>query len=416
LLTTRNPNSDEFAAEALEVEVLEKDDAIDLLSVRSGAELLENEQIRPEAELEEIVREVGCLPLAIEQAAAYIREVSKDIFKFLPSYRRNRKHHHNRKPKGNWKYGESIASTWHLSFKQVEQNNKGASKLLQLLAFLNPDGIYTDFLEAGNDALELDPQEAIGDPDLFNEALFELERFSLIRRQLRDDSQIVTIHRLVQSVIIDDMDQSEREVLMAQAIRLGISAFPDATQLNLNPNSLELSRRYRSQVMACLGHRQSESTADAWHFLSMRVTAFLYADGYYEECAKLASKTVDASKIYRGPDPTETLQSMHKLASTFRKLARGYDAMKLFQETLAVRTRVLGSEHLDTLRTMYGLACAFTDFAQPTEATKLHTESLAIRRRLLGDEHPETVQSMNGLAFAYWKLGERLPPFTRRLL
>jgi len=404
LLTTRNPNSDEFAAEALEVEVLEKDDAVDLLSVRSGAELLENEQIRPEAE--EIVREVGCLPLAIEQAAAYIREVSKDIFKFLPSYRKNRKHHHNRKPKGNWKYGESIASTWHLSFEQVKQNNKGASKLLQLLAFLNPDGIYTDFLEAGNEGLEIDLQEVIRDPDLFHEALFELERFSLIRRRQRNGTQRVTIHRLVQSVIIDDMDQSEQESMMVQAIRLGISAFPDATQLDSNPNSLELSRRYRSQVMACLGPRQPQSGVDAWHFLSVRVAAFLYFDGYYEDCAKLASKTVDASKIYRGPDHTDTLQSMHNLASTFIKLARGDDAIKMFQETLAVRTRVLGPEHPETLRTMYGLGCAFTDLAHPMEATKWHTESLAVRRRLLGNEHPETLQSINGLALAYWRLGE----------
>jgi tetratricopeptide (TPR) repeat protein len=401
LLTTRNPNTDEYTAESFEVDVLEKNDAIDLLSVRSGAEIDEN---KPEAE--EIVREVGCLPLAIEQAAAYIREVSKDIFQFLPSYRNNRKCHHSRTPKGNWKYGESIASTWHLSFKQVEQNNKGASRLLQLLAFLNPDGIYTDFLEAGKDALETGLQTVIGDPDTFHEALFELERFSLIRRQLCDSSQRITIHRLVQLVIIDAMDQSDSQSMMAQVIRLGISAFPDPTLLSSNPNSLELSRRYRSQVMACLRHRELGTSADVWNTLSVRVAGFLYFDGYYDDCARLASLTVEASKICRGPDHPETLQSMDNLAATFRKLARAHEARKLFQETLATRTRVLGPHHLETLQSMHGLGWAYVDLAQPSDAVKLHKESLAIKRKVLGNDHRETALSMDGLASAYWKLGE----------
>lgn len=404
LLTTRNPNTDEFAAQSFEVDVLEKNDAIDLLSIRSGAQVDDNQQIKPEAE--EIVREVGCLPLAIEQAAAYIREVSKDIFKFLPSYRNNRKRHHSRTPKGNWKYGESIASTWRLSFKQVEQNNKGASRLLQLLAFLNPDGIYTDFLEAGKDALEAVLQTVVEDPDTFHEALFELERFSLIRRQLCDSGQRITIHRLVQLVIIDAMDRSDWRSMMAQVMRLGISAFPDPTLLSSNPNSLELSRRYRSQVMACLRHRELEIDANVWNTLSVRVAGFLYFDGYYDDCARLANLTVAASKISRGPDHPETLQSMHNLASTFRKLARADEARKLFQETLAARTRVLGPEHLETLQSMHGLGWAFADLAQPGDAAKLHKESLTIKRKVLGHNHPETVLSMDGLAWAYWRLGE----------
>ena len=403
LLTTRNPNSDEIAAEAFEVEVLDKDDAVDLLLTRAANEVYDDTQVKEEAE--DIVHEVGCLPLAIEQAAAYIREVSKDIFKFLPSYRKNRKRHHTRTPKGHWKYGESIASTWHLSFKQVEENSKAASRLLQLLAFLDPDCIYPDFLEAGNDALEPDLKAMINDPDTFDEALFELERFSLIRRQRCEGTIRITIHRLVQLVIVDEMDQSERQNMMMQIIRLGISAFPDATDLTANPSSLELSRRYRSQVLACLRHSELEGS-DIWQALSVQVAAFLYFDGYYEDCARLSSATMEARKIYRGPDDLETLQSMHRLALALRKLARPDEAISLFQETVASRTRILGLENIETLQSMHGLGWALADLAKYQAAATLHQESLTIKRKILQDGHPETIESMDGLAWAYWRLGD----------
>ena len=294
LVTTRNPNSDEFQAEALEVGVLDNDDAIALLSIRSKVTAI-NDSPQVKAEAEEIVREVGCLPLAIEQAGAYIREISKDIFKFLPSYRKNRKTHHTRIPKGNWKYAKSIATTWRLSFQQVEKNNKAASRLLKLLAFLNPDGILTDFLEAGKDGLDVDLQTVIGNSDTFYEALSELERFSIIQRQIYEDGQRIIIHRLVQSVIIDDLEELDRNNLIEQVLNLGISAFPDPTLLKSSINTLELSRRYRSQVMPCLRHQEFDDKAVIWHTLSARVAGFLYVDGYYEDCAKLSNLTVDVA-------------------------------------------------------------------------------------------------------------------------
>ena len=404
LLTTRNPNSDEFQAEALEVGVLDNDDAIELLSIRSKVgSVSDTPQVKAEAA--EIVKEVGCLPLAIEQAGAYIREISKDIFKFLPSYRKNRKTHHTRIPKGNWKYAKSIATTWRLSFQQVEQNNKAASRLLKLLAFLNPDGILTDFLEAGKDGLDADLQAVISDADTFYEALSELERFSIIQRQIHDDGQRIRIHRLVQSVITDDLDELERNNMITQVLGLGISAFPDPTQLKSSPNTLELSRRYRSQVMSCLRHQECQDKTSSWHTLSARVAGFLYVDGYYEDCAKLSSLTVGVGIKVLGEAHPETLQSMHNLASVYRRLARCDEAVTLFRKTLDIRKRVLGPDHLETLQTMTGLAWTYSDLAQNEEACKTHQDSLEIKKKVLGPEHPQTLHSMDGLAWAYWRLG-----------
>ena len=206
LITTRNPNAEHIPAEGLQVSVYDADDATELLLTRLGS------QVRAAGETEEgkiecfkIAKELGYLPLAIEQAAAYIREVSKDLFQYLPSYKKDRRKLNSRASIANEAYYEaSVANTWHLSFQRVEEINGDAAKLLRLLAFLNPDGILIEFLKDGTEGLSDDLKMIVSDK--LYEALSELERFSLIGRQCDNTlGQKVTIHRLVQSIIKDEM-------------------------------------------------------------------------------------------------------------------------------------------------------------------------------------------------------------------
>ena len=129
-----------------------------------------------------------CLPLAIEQASVHIREVSKDLFNFIPSYINNQKTLHSRSSNANRIfYNESSTTTWRLSFQKLKEKNKDASELLQLLAFLNPDGILRDSLEAGSDCLShktYNIQAVVADSDKLDNALSDLEQLSLIVRQI----------------------------------------------------------------------------------------------------------------------------------------------------------------------------------------------------------------------------------------
>jgi hypothetical protein len=111
IITTRNPNFYEIPAGGMEIDVLDPQDATELLIIRSMLPpKVDPEQVQSEANL--IVKELGYLALAIEQAAAFIRETSKNIFKFLPSYRADRKKHHIRIPRGNWEYSKAVGTTW----------------------------------------------------------------------------------------------------------------------------------------------------------------------------------------------------------------------------------------------------------------------------------------------------------------
>jgi hypothetical protein len=163
LITTRNKHCEHIPAEGLKLRELAVDDAADFLIARSKIGIVgQTPEGRKEAV--QVVIEVGCLPLAIEQAAAYIREALTNIFDYLPIYSTNRKRLLARISKGNRTYYErSVATTWQMSFSQIEKNNIDASILVKLLAFMNPDGILTDFLDAGKDGLEGELQEVLSD-------------------------------------------------------------------------------------------------------------------------------------------------------------------------------------------------------------------------------------------------------------
>jgi hypothetical protein len=89
----------------------------------------------------QIVAELGELALAITLAGSYVAAIPRlrsDVRLFPPEYRERRKQLLSMKArKLIHQYGESMLSTWEVSFAVVEQQSAIAARLLGLIAFLN---------------------------------------------------------------------------------------------------------------------------------------------------------------------------------------------------------------------------------------------------------------------------------------
>src|SRR5271167_4249117 len=96
--------------------------------------------------------------------------------------------------------------------------SKYPAKLLRLFSYLNPDGILIAFLASGAEALEDDLRHVISDQFEMANALLELEKFSLIKWDRRSKS--ITIHRLVQMVVCDEMSDEELTSTLTNIIDL----------------------------------------------------------------------------------------------------------------------------------------------------------------------------------------------------
>jgi tetratricopeptide (TPR) repeat protein len=398
IITTRNPNFIDIPAEGIEISTLDPKDAIELLLLRSfGAKVpakFDPEKVQTEAA--EIVDKLGYLALAIEQAAAFIRETSKDIFRFLPSYTADRKKHHNRLPRGNWEYSNPVSSTWHLSFQKVEEDNEVASELLKLFSFLNPDGILKEFLEAGRDGLPESLGELIGDEDEYYGALNELERFSLIRREDDEDEAMVTMHRLVQAVIKDEMEDEQFSALTEAVLSLCDHAFPHTWE----GEARSVCRKYQEQVLATLSEVRS-TESDVLLRLLVRVAWFLQEDGKYAQAVELQTKIIEVSTARNGPDHEDTLKAMTRLSTAYRNQKRWDEAIKIQEKVYETNRTKFGDKHLNTWAAMGDLAAAYRSKGRRQEAVEMQEKVLKARQKLLGDDHPDTIRAMGNLAATY---------------
>src|SRR5262249_41186637 len=108
-------------------------------------------QARPEDRqtAQRIVQELGALPLALDQAGAYLEATSMSLAQYQHLYQRHRplllRERRARVPDP----PEPVATTWSLSFQQIEQQNAAAADLLRLCAYLAPDAIPETIITKG---------------------------------------------------------------------------------------------------------------------------------------------------------------------------------------------------------------------------------------------------------------------------
>lgn len=406
LIITRNTDPEQILAEGIEVMTLSLSESVSLLLKRS--KLTDDRRPEVKAEAAEIVDELGYLPLAIEQAGAFISNSRSMIFKYLKIFRVNRKALLVRKPRGNNTYENSVATTSNVSIERLKTLDPGAIGLLHVLAFLNPDEVPTEFLKEGCHVLGDDLKDVISDDLSLQESLENLQLFSLIR--LSEDGVKISIHRSVQSAVQNDLDVETRRSLVARIVRMGAATFPDWAE-GKNRNKC---RKYRTQVISCLIHHGivdgkwtlTSKEQSEWFNLLDRVATYLLEDGYIFDAQQLRQSQVILSETFYGNEHPDTLKSMFGLAFVYFKSGQSEEALQLIEQTLIVRRRALGEYHQDTLLSMGALASAYSASERKEEAAELHREILEIRKKMFGDESLDTLRSMTDLAMTYGALGK----------
>ena len=122
-------------------------------------------------------------------------------------------------------YPHTVASTWALSFAQVQQQGPAAADLLRLCAFLHPDAIPEAIMT--EEAADLGPLLApvAADALQFNGAIQLLRRYSLVKRD--PEAKLLNMHRLVQVVLKENLDQATQREWAERSVRAVNAAFPE---------------------------------------------------------------------------------------------------------------------------------------------------------------------------------------------
>lgn len=125
------------------LEQLALEEAVSVLLERAGV-------LSPVAEdkkyAEQIAQQFGCLPLAIDQAGAYIRTRRKSLFTFRRLCAQRQSEILRFKPLLA-EYEQTVFTTWELNFEQVEKSSKDAKSLLLLFCYLDAANIWEAMLD-----------------------------------------------------------------------------------------------------------------------------------------------------------------------------------------------------------------------------------------------------------------------------
>ena len=127
--------------------------------------------------------------------------------------------------------------------------------------------------------------------------------------------------------------------------------------------------------------------------------------GRVEDAIRLWEQTLEARERVLGPEHPHTLASRNNLAGGYRDAGRIADAIRLVEQTLEAMERLLGPEHPDTLASRSNLAEGYRDAGRVEDAMRLGEQTLEAMEHLLGPEHPGTLTSRNNLAAGYRMAG-----------
>ena len=216
----------------LELDPFTVDESVDFLKKRTGIPTSCDAQDHGEKKLAE---ELGGLPLALEQAAAYIKALDCSVWLYLQQYCSQKLtllNARSAKPSTEVYSEERLAvqTTWLLNFKYVvdggkeQRLGKAAAFFMKIAAFLSPDEIPLDILNVG--APEVDNEgfkKRLEMPIGAKQIVDLLVRFSLFKRKSGDT---LSIHRLVQETLKDRCDcEGETDEVLSSAIRMMHQAF-----------------------------------------------------------------------------------------------------------------------------------------------------------------------------------------------
>ncbi len=199
LVTSRNPGWRGWGA-TLDLDVWSEDEAAVFLLARTGAD--------DEQAARSVAIELGLLPLALEQAAAYIGETGMT----LVAYRRLLA---DRRPEVLERgtptfYRQSVAATFGLVYDRATALSPPAARILRTCAFLAPDDIPIELVATA---------DTLADED----ALAVLRRLALVRRH----GDAVSVHRLVADIVRARLSAEEASSGASAAIAALQRAFPD---------------------------------------------------------------------------------------------------------------------------------------------------------------------------------------------
>lgn len=423
--------------------VFREEDAIEFLMKRicGNGEIKEYGYQDFELKAPILTKRLGYLPLALEQAGAYISIVKCSISEYLDLmdeyglevFGVDEPHSQP------LFYKKVISTTWNISIQNI--THQGAKQLFYLCAYMASDNIPVDFFVKMRNKLPSPICDELANKLLKNRIVTELRNYSLTS----GNAEYICMHQLVQEVVRTDLGNDTR---WRDFCYLGIKEYMPTQFENRQQRIkfLEISDHCENilkyikkededfgRIVFSLGYgyyvngsykkalehhlevlnlrrkitaKYSKEVANSENHVGL---AFFYL-GNYAEALKHYTDAVDILKNLENCQE-ELAEVYNNLALVYRRDAKYAQAIDLYLQCLDIKKRLYNIENNSVAETYNNIAVAYYWNNENDQALYWHFKAEKVRERILPKEHPDLAETYNNIGVVYLVLNNYTKAF-----
>ncbi|KAF2627821.1 HET-domain-containing protein [Macroventuria anomochaeta] len=351
-------------------------------------------------EVEELLDELACLPLAIAQAAAYLNMNRTTITKYLRLLRHteqdtislmSKEFRDQTRYKGS---ANAVASTWVVSFSQLREHDTVAADLLAFMSCIEWKAIPQSLLP------KVQSQERI------EEAIGTLCGYSFVSRREGNNTGEVDggeewydLHRLVHLATRVWVDKHGSAADVAQqAMAHVVEVFPTDDFANQ-----AVWRGYMPHALRLLDMKTSVDVHSRAK-LTFWVGRCLRFDGRVPEAVRWLEECYRC-KEGLDEDDSDRLLSEHELGFSYWANGQIKDAVRLLEHVVKVKDDTLAETDSGRLASQHQLGVSYWANGQIKDAVRLLEHVVKVRDATLAETHPDRLASQHALGVSYWANG-----------
>ncbi|KAI9858058.1 MAG: hypothetical protein M1813_007870 [Trichoglossum hirsutum] len=424
LFTSRHADSERLGT-TIRVMRMAENEGLELLLRQSKLESNDDNA----AEGRKVIQKLGYLPLAIDQAGAYISARKLPLQLFAKHYNERKEFVLKHTP-SLWEYrrrlGEdkdetllSVFTTWELSFQQIGKNEDERAMIghfLTLSAFFDATNVGEDLFRSQLASTNKPPQwiknfvsRGLWNQYRYQDIIVELLNLSLLQNvDIRSEGSCFSLHPLVTDWLKLRTDQKGRQKYTMEATAI-LTNYINAQDLDVLPLQIKLD--VLSHVDMCIqNNREYLPESDELDFAFLRGSAFTFGyfydnQGRLAEAEAMYERALAGYEKALGPDHTSTLYAVNNLGNLYSSQGRLTEAEAMYERALAGFEKALGPDHTSTLRTVGGLGDLYKSQGRLVGAEAMCERALAGYEKALGPDHTSTLNAVNNLGNLYSSQG-----------
>ncbi|GAA3442259.1 FxSxx-COOH system tetratricopeptide repeat protein [Planomonospora venezuelensis] len=390
VITSRNQAWSSVAA-PLEVDVFSQQESLEHLSRRVPG-LAAGDAL-------EVASALGHLPIAVEQAAAWLAETGMPAATFVEQLESETARVLSMGQPAD--YPHPVAVTWNLSLGQLRESSPASVRLLQLCAFFAPEPVSMSLLYSDEMISSLLPyDDSLQEKLVLGRVIQEIGRFALAR--VDQGNNTIQVHRLVQSVIRSQMTEEEQDKACHEVHRILVGARPRQGEVD-DPENWT---RYDLIWQHLQPSRATECTEEATRQLLTDRVRYLWKRGDFDSALVLGDRLANYWEETFGTDDRQRLHLLFNVANVKRSQGKYQEARELDEWARDMQRRVVGEWHPHTLMTAGGLGADLRGLGEYGEALELDKATFERWKTLYGEDHPRTLAAANNLALSYRLVGD----------